>query len=184
MFRFGRVSAEAVKRDPGVRRARCPRFVHGDGPQVTKARWAKGGHSRSRRPTGGRKPPRRLSQDIECPDAAGGLDSGGCMPRSGDLGSGRHPTRPWPAVGAHTWEVTPCGPGIRPLQPASCAILRRYARSIRGSGQGMRGFAGCRDRRVDGLRCRSCIPAGPSGASWCRAIGPIWSPIVFAERDR
>ena len=39
----------------------CPRFVHGDGPQVTKERWAKGGQPPTRRPIG-EGTPRRPSQ--------------------------------------------------------------------------------------------------------------------------
>ena len=120
----------------GRNRARCPEPIHGRGPPVTGAavgsRWA----TPFEAPDRGRRPH----------DACGGHRMPGWAPAvwipaaacralafSGPVGA--PVAAPASRCGTYTWKVTPCGPGIRSLQAALCAFLRRYARSIRESGR-------------------------------------------------
>ena len=131
--RFTGIGAVGVSFPPVWRLGRvCPPFVHGDGPPSKKARWAKGGQPRSRRPTGGEDPTTPVAGH-RMPEWAPAvwIPAAACraLAFSGPVGAPvAAPASRW---GTYTWKVTPCGTGIRSLQAALCAFLRRYARSIR-----------------------------------------------------
>ena len=148
--------------------ARCPRPTHGRGPPVTRAavgrRWAT----------------RATNHGVRCPGTERRSDQvngamfrlGGMSAEAGKRVPGVRPAHRLPGATLSIASNTPFSVAIDKgaLRTASATSTRVVCvsspvRSVYpGIGARDGGFAGCRDRRVDGLRCRSCLRAGPPGA--------------------
>ena len=228
MFRFGRVSAEAVKRDPGVRRARCPPPIHRrtcdwgtatvDRPWTTRSAststvsetpckrgTALGGLStlrpRRRSPSNEGAVGEGWATPFEAPDRGKetatapvpGHRVPGCRRWVGfrrlHAAQRRSRVRSAPdAALAGRWGAHLGGDALRSgYSPASTRVVC-VSSPVRSVYPGI----GARDawlRRLSRSARRwftlSFMHSSRTVRSiWCRAIGPIWSPIVFAERDR